>query len=266
MGIGIEMLRYQGAERQEAPRTLHLNGQAIRVSVGIAPEPLDAVLDFYEGRCRARSGSLQDEVRAFQERSPEGPEIAASWLDTVLREDGDGRGFVACIDTGSPTETTESIAAKANRMRHHMDLSEIGDLRFVYAAEEEGDTVFVIMWTDGPFRVREMFPNEGDSPGRDVDDVPRPPDSRRLLSAWEDSQPQSMTLYAGEGSDAASLEVTYRASMPSAGWNLLEVPDAAPRPEDAPPTLVYERGERMVILTFIDLHQGGAQTSIMTAR
>ena len=266
MGIGIEMLRYQGAERQEAPRTLHLNGQSIRVSVGVAPEPFSEVLDFYEGRCRARSGSLNDEVRAFHERAPESPEIAESWLDTVLREEGDERGFVACIDTGSPNETTESLAAKADRMRAQMDLSEIGDMRFIYATRDGDDTVFVIMWTDGPFRVAEMFPAEGDAPGRDVEGVPRPPESRRILSAWEDEHPQSMTLYASAEADAESIEAHYRSRMPTAGWQLLEDPDAAPRPDHSTPTLVYERGEEMVILSFIDLPQGGHQTSIMTAR
>lgn len=263
MGIGVEMLRFQAAERQQAPRTLMVNGQAIRLSVGVANATLDEVLDLYQGRCQERGGSLAEEVQTLRNGGNALDDITDSWLDPVIRQESGNRGIVACIDTGDETQTTESFAQKVSALGEQMDLSAIGDLRYVYAAEQEGETVFIILWTEGNFPVAEMFPSEGDAPGRDPIGLPRPPQSQRLLNAYETGHPQSMTLYAGSPLSTSAMRTHMREQMEASGWNSLGSGEPS---GPTPITDVFERGENMITLSFIETPNAGTQTSILVAR
>jgi hypothetical protein len=119
-------------------------------------------------------------------------------------------------------------------------------MRYIYAEESEGTTLFVAFWTEGEFKVLDMFPPEGDAPGRDIDGVPRPPHARRILSAWEEGEPQSITVYDGSPQDPDGLEAWYREQMPEEGWHPLELPasimERVPAERRADHFIVWERG------------------------
>lgn len=263
MGIGVEMLRFQGAERQQAPRTLMINGQPLRISVGVASAPLDEVLDHYQSGCRERGGSLAQEVQELRDSGEALSEVDNAWLDPVIRQQGEDRGIVACMDTGPESQSTEGLASKIAEFGQQMDLSAIGDLRYIYAVQEENETVFVVIWTEGSFRVGEMFPSEGDAPGADPQGLPRPPESRRLLSAYEVDHPQSMTLYAESSWSAEDMSAHMLAALQEDGWNPLETD--APT-ERAMQMTVLERGDNMITLSIVETPTAGTQTSLLVAR
>ena len=61
------------------------------------------------------------------------------------------------------------------------DLSELGRFRYVYAGSlKSGKTSVRTVWADGSFKLKEMFPANGDAAGFDSSAVPRPPGSRRI--------------------------------------------------------------------------------------
>ncbi len=271
MSLGVDMLRYEGAEYQRAPRTMYLNGQAMKLSTGLAPQDLTYVLDYYESRCRDRSGHLGDQLLELMEGDPEIGEAEARVLDPTLREEDDDEGFVACIDTLSDEKLDpEGVAAAFERFQNSLDLAEFGEMRYIYAQRAaEGGTFFVAFWIEGSFKVADMFPAEGDAPGRDVAGVPRPPNSRRLLSTWEEDQPQAITTYVGGTHGPDELEEFYRAEMQSGGWHILEMDQdvldqlgGAPPPENF---LTYEQGDRMVSIALLNSDQGPT-ASILTHR
>jgi len=269
MSIGVEMLRYEDAEHQQPPRTLRLNGQPIKLASGIARHPLGRVLDFYQAKCLERGGQLGAQMRELVSGHPEIAEVDESLLDPTMREEEGNKGYVACLETGSGRLEPEDLLERFERFRQSMDLSDIGELRYIYAEESEGTTMFVAFWTEGTFRILDLFPAEGDAAGRDPDDVPRPPEGRRILSAYEEGQPESVTMYMDSPRGADGLESFYRNAMPSRGWHLLEL-DAATlrrrgieRPEHA---LVYERGDQMVSLVFQDSERNMGITTVLTNR
>ncbi|MEM9190051.1 MAG: hypothetical protein AAGF12_12785, partial [Myxococcota bacterium] len=267
MGLGVEMLRYEGAEYQEAPRTLYLNGQRILMATGIANHSLDRVLDFYESRCMDHDGELGEQIAELMSADPDVGDIDSSLLDATLREASGSKGFVACLDTGRDRLEQEALAERVDRYRRYADVSELGDMRYIYAEESDGTTLFVTFWTEGSFKIAEMFPEEGDAPGQDVDGVPRPPNARRILSAWEQGHPQSFTMYLQEGT-GASLEEFYRGAMDD--WTLMEIDPSrlADLPDGVVPGmeqfLIYERGDRMVSLAFVEDDRGRTTTTILT--
>jgi hypothetical protein len=271
MSLGVDMLRYEGAEYQRAPRTMFLNGQAMKLSTGLAPHDLTHVLDYYESRCRDRGGRFSDQLAELVEGDPEVVEAESKILDPTLRQETEDEGFVACIDTLSDEELDpESVAAAFERFQNSLDLAEFGEMRYIYAQRAaEGGTFFVAFWIEGSFKVAEMFPATGDAPGRDVAGVPRPPNSRRLLSSWEEGQSQSVTTYVGGTHSPDELEEFYRAEMETGGWEILEVDPryldrvgAAPPPENF---LTFEQGDRMVSIALLN-SDAGPTASILTHR
>jgi hypothetical protein len=153
------------------------------------------------------------------------------------------------------------------RFEQSLDVSEFGELRYIYAQRAaEGGTFFVAFWVEGSFKLADMFPTEGDAPGRDAADVPRPPQARRILSSWEEGRPQAVATYLGGGSTGRLIDF-YRDEMPEAGWDILEVDDVRRAelglPEAPREMLTYEQGERMVSVVVTETAQGPT-TSVLT--
>ncbi|MBW2460470.1 MAG: hypothetical protein JRH11_02405 [Deltaproteobacteria bacterium] len=272
---GSAMLHYDGATRQDARRTLVFNGQRIHLSSGKSPHDLHQVLDFYEGHCLDHDGGLMHELDSFVADHPE-VQLNTDAMDPILRTESGGRGVVACLYMEA-TDGTKGFMERYHRYAGSGDLSEIGDMRYIYAEEdkdEDGGTHFVAFWTDGPFVLREMLPAEGDAPGQDIRDVERPDGLRRFLSVHEAGAPQAMTVYVSEedGPTETDVEQFYRETLVRGGWRLLEgeapTPAASltPLTQAAPRVLAAERSERMVTLIFSSSDEHRAVTTILEAR
>jgi hypothetical protein len=267
MSLGVEMLRYDDVERQGETRTLHLNGQEIELATAITRHPLERVLDFYESRCKEHDGRFAEQIEELARGAAVPGELDGSPFDATLRSEDGNRGFVACLDTGDERLEPEGVIARYERFKESLDISDMGDLRYIYAEESDGTTLFITFWTDGPLRIREVFPLEGDAPGRDVELVPRPEGSRRILSSWEEGHEQMVAMYQSEEGELADVAAFYRREMTEQGWSLLDV-DEARRRELAPastpnPFLVFEQGERMVAVGVSKPGEQGPVTTVL---
>ncbi len=265
-GLGTQMMAYEHATHQDAPRDLVVNGQTIHLSSGTTRRPAIEVLDWFEERCAAADGDLARQAAQLQAEHPEidAPEQP---LSPTLREDDGRNGYVACLDLGAGSVSVGELAERIGRFGETGDVSEIGDARFVFAEQlgegSETRTHFVGLWTEGELNVLRMFPETGDAPGDDVDGVSRPPRARRVLTGHERGMPHSITVYSTRLGEP-ELESFYRRDLAANGWTILET---GARPSDAPPTLVAERRERMVTLIFQpDPEGGGSQAAIFDGR
>lgn len=250
VGVGLGMMRYTPARSQDAPRTLRVNGQAIRMSVGTADGRVEEVLDYFESACIKRDGRFAEWIEELDRAGRAGKlsQAEASMWDGTLRHEEESGGYVACLDVGSERLTPEILLQRIGRFSETGDVSDVGHLRYVFAKQLQSTRVrFVGAWVDGPLPVNEMFPAESDAPGLDIDGVPRPPEGRRTLSAWEEGQlPYAVTQYAGVGSGPGELRSWYQDALGRRGWREL----STERQRRGPPTLVVEKGRRQVALTF----------------
>jgi hypothetical protein len=129
-------------------------------------------------------------------------------------------------------------------------------------AEQTGKDVFLVMlWTDGPLNVRQMFPTEGDAPGLDFADLPRPPKSRRILSAWEEGQGPALNMYLSEHQNGKALEEHYRAELPKFGWKATT--PAANAPEHAARGVLMMRGGVSAVVAAATDAQGRGIASLL---
>jgi hypothetical protein len=139
----------------------------------------------------------------------------------VLRGGDGGRGYLACAVEEAP-------------------FAEGGppSFRFLYAQPGAEGTVAVSVAADRAIDLERLFPRSGDAPGADAPGLPRPPGSRRILSAREGGTGQQITMYAGDG-----LEAWYRARLPASGWRRLHGRDDV---------MVVARGDSLAALVFAD--------------
>lgn len=254
--LGAQMMRYAQARHQDAPRDLMLNGQRIRFSSGTAQKTADEVLDFFEARCASVDGELMEQVETFRAQHPDRTQDTGS---PVLREDTGSAGYVACLDLGESSLGVTELAERLRRFGETGDVHDVGDMRYVFVEEyeHEGRTTshFVAMWTNGTFNVNRMFPERGDAPGRDVEGVARPPESRRVLSSWERGEPYTISVYHTR-TDEAELESFYRAALFRDGWSLLDTES-----REGPRTIIAEQGERMITIVLATDRESGMATS-----
>lgn len=222
LGFGAQMMRFDDADRQGAPREMWINGQRMMFATASTRHSLRTVLDYYEGRCMQRDGDFAAEIaRIAQAEAPHAALPDRKSMDSTMRFENGRRGFVACVDMGANRVTFDQLSQKLQDFSRSGDLADVGHLRYVYATNERDRTHIVTFWTDDHFLIGRLFPATGDAPGRDVAHMPRPPGARRLLSSWEEGEPESLTIYSQSSENAAGLETYYRRELPRQGWTLL---------------------------------------------
>ncbi len=255
ISMGESLMRYENAERQDAPRELRLNGQSLMVTSGTTEDSLDSVLDEFEARCRSHNAALQEGIRA------------ASAQDLfVLREEREAVGAVGCLDFGGEISNSD-LLVRAARFRESNDLHDLGDLRYVFARNlGEGRGVhFLTFWTTGSLDFDEITGEGGnvDVPGNDIAGIPRPPRSRRILDAMESGADQRVISYAGSSMTEWELDAFYRDALPQAGFRFIEPPADAP-PQQGSIVLAAERAERITFLVLDTDSHGHGVASVLT--
>jgi len=216
---GAAMLTYTRAQHLDAPRTLLLNGAALRFVSGSTDDSPRALLDAFGERCKQVGPRLGLDARTLP-RTHRVALQALPGLDGTLRHDGPDGGYLACLDTGG-TLTPAELGKRLRAFVESRDLATIGDLRFVWAHKDGGRTGYVGVFTQGSVSLGTMFPAHGDAPGQDPPHVPRPTGSRRTLSAWQQDAAPLLSTYAARVSPAALL-ASYRTQLLASGFAVQE--------------------------------------------
>lgn len=222
--LGQVMMRYEGAIRQDETRVVQINGEQLRFSSGVTAHSVDEVLDNFETICEAHDGGLVERFAQLPERL-NGHRMTR--FRPILRGEGGEQGYVVCLDMNDDDVTFNEIRSRFQRFERTGDIHDVGDLRYVFVQETEDPDVrhFLTFWTDGSFRLRHMMPSDGDAPGADLTDVPRPPGARRMISASEAGHPEAAVLYTGSEMTEWELEGYYQHELVDHGWQLTEVPE-----------------------------------------
>jgi hypothetical protein len=124
------------------------------------------------------------------------------------------------------------------------------------------DTSFITFWTDGQANLFDAFPARGDAPGRDPAQLPRPPRSRRLLSAWEKDRGSSLSLYRSETMDAGALDGFYRRELMKNGWQVLDDRRPESMAAGGKSAFLAERRGRTVFFTIVSDANGKGHASV----
>ena len=198
------------------PRALYLNGARVIVATGSSEQPLSVMLDHFQAHCRAESGGLHELARV---RAARAQGRLPSLIDGVLRVEEEKRGLVACLTRGQAAWSADGWRRALVAFGETGDLAQWGGLRVVQLQARGDGSFFVAAWNDGPLPIWKMFPEQGDSPGADPVGVPRPKRAQRVLSVWQEGQPNALHVYRSDTSQE-ELFAEYVSSFEGAGWKL----------------------------------------------
>lgn len=241
--LARQLMPYAEGAVMEAPRRVELNGQSLLLSVGTTQDGVPAVLDWYERQCARRSGHLTETMRQQLSERSTPMEVAAfnaAWLASgqqsraaeVLREGDEQEGYLACIDTGSEASvTSDEYLRRVRQFLDTGDLAHIGGLRYAYVTRGSTGTRIVTFATDGHFNLLGMFPAAGDAPGSDVPTLARYPNMRRIISASEERDANTLGVYTVRA-PMSDVRDFYRRTMVTRGWQLLDLPRDRRLPAD----------------------------------
>jgi hypothetical protein len=217
MGSELGKIGGTGSERP-----IRLNGEAIYVSSAVQDVPLTGLLDRVEARCKDNPEELLDALTHHPpsaERKEHQERLASPTASGVVRYENDEKGVVVCLI--HPEGAPAGIAARLSRFSRFLDtgdLGHLGNVRYVFAERNaEGRTHVVTAWTDRSFNLYSLFPAGGDAPGSDLEDVPRPKRSVRLLTADADGVPYSARIYDARATPQ-TIVAQYDLKMIARGW------------------------------------------------
>jgi len=224
LGKHLIALSESGMGRNE--RGILLNGQEIGFRVFSTEQDMISVLDFYENWCRGGSGTFREQETTLLSLPKEKRSVSLlrdrSWTD-LTRRDVDGEmGFIACIKHGLANPSVETLSNKLTRFALSGNLSDLGKFHYASVSRTPEGTRVVAVWTEDDFFPLAMFPEEGDAPGFAIANMQRPPSGRRMLSAGEIGNDETITIFVECEEPVDELADFYRRSFLVTGWRVLD--------------------------------------------
>ncbi len=229
--FGRQMLELAKAANHEVTK-IEFNGQPVHIGTSVTEDPPEKVLARYEEYCKANKGQLDDffdleggKAKPGAAKTPapqkvDGPQDSSAIAKAgfVRAEDEkDGSGTVVCFVKGPRSKSTTKEAFESFMATG--ELGAFGELRFAYASKgPSGKTLVLTAWTDSTFNLRDMMPEEGqDAPGEDFPEIPRVPNSTRVMSAKAAGTPYAVNVYKTTDAPAKTLAF-FDAEMKARGW------------------------------------------------
>lgn len=218
---GARLLGRQLADLPEltgGAEVIRLNGARLHYARTTLAAPISALLDRFEKHCNDHMGPLGEVLQELEQQNPGlKNRIPKSHRNFVLRQDGEREGVLICL-TDDRRTGLGWLQGALQRFAKSSDLSEFGHFRYAFLSRtDSGNTLAVTMWTDGELKLGEMFPSMGDAAGSDSPVVPRPPASKRTLSAAREGSSFGLRLYETSQS-AETVQRFYDEWMKQRGW------------------------------------------------
>ena len=216
-GFGQQLASLGSFSPHTSPRKLFVNGLDIRIETVSTPLGISEALDRFRGLCHSAGDiDLPAEVRRnLESGSREGSLDSAA----IVRQESETDGYLGCLDIGGDT-TAEGVVAHLLEFGRTQNLRSLGQLRYAMARRHDSTTTLVVLWTEGDAKLNELFPNDADAPGRDLDGVPRPDQARRFLSAYEEKLPYGFVAYRVEGRPLPAVVASYETLLEGRGWTV----------------------------------------------
>jgi hypothetical protein len=195
------------------------NGQNMFVGSSSTQDAPKTVLKRYEDYCNAHSA----EAKAGKLSPPSGWEatqVDATGTTTPMLAGDDAQAAVMCFVKGprskaSAKEAFDSFIATG-------ELGAFGEFRYAYASKgRNGETFVLTAWTDSQFNMLKLLGGEHgentDVPGEDFGEVPRVPNSVRIIAAHAEGTPYGVNVYRTTDSPSNVLSF-YDKDMKARGW------------------------------------------------
>ncbi|HET9929751.1 MAG TPA: hypothetical protein VFQ35_03655 [Polyangiaceae bacterium] len=256
--LGSEIFR---AVELEGGEVIEFNGARFHFAANVVTDELDAVAERAARLCEQDAAELASELAPALSRLPaaamRGHELDARKLLTLESAKAPSVREIGCFRR--PTGSARGFMQRVKRFAETGDFSEFGTMSYV-RVERHGDKTLVrALWSEGRLAVSSLFPAEGDVPGADLRDVPRPRTSTRILAARIVGTDRRVVGYDTE-LGRAELNEFYGRELLRLGWKELDL--GAKEPSNERPSRAFERGERRALLALTPSAHGTSATFV----
>jgi hypothetical protein len=226
LAVGREMLKMQDV--LGPPQPVVLNGTTMFVGGRHVDMSVKQVLDRFESYCGDNAGGFEDEFAKLPAKAKAKlPEYLrdARHFGTLRNEVDEEEGVLSCLVAPEGSRGFEGLIARAKAFMESGDVGKIGKLRYVFAKKNSkaGGSNIVTLWHEGSFNVQKMLFSDGDVPGRDTQDLPRPEAGVRVLSADVPGTGYGLRAFETPRSSSEVLR-HYEETLPALGWSEQPLP------------------------------------------
>jgi hypothetical protein len=218
--LGRQMYELARATQHDVNR-ITMNGQPVWVGSSLSNDPSKTILERYAAHCSESSAQPPSDWQKVGEGGdPKAVKKSGLGLNTVRAGDED-EGTVICFTKSAHSKP--SVREALDAFGETGDLGMLGSLRYAYVRKaRDGRSVVLTAWTDDTFKIKELIPEEGkEAVGTDLPEVPRPPNSRRIMATRLEGTPFGVNLY--EGTDAPDQVLHfYEKEMRALGYYTLD--------------------------------------------
>lgn len=260
------------------PRTIMVNGFTTHLTVGKSDDDVSKILDFYEKQYKDQPlfnitqdvmDSIKDEK--MKESAKKHNEIMKNLVQFQhLRFEKEDYGFWATFEFSDPglKVGSEKYIEKMGKALESGRLGEIGTARIVIALRNKKTfkTKVINIWSDRDFNINNLQPDAfGDMPGKDIQDIPRLPGSKRVQTVEQENSAtiDSLVIYEGGGTAITSMAF-YRSRMPGLGWKSSQVFEQAMGDNKIKNSLFFtKKGKECTIIVDEDEDSGNIMTTVI---
>jgi hypothetical protein len=259
--LGSEILTSVDPQGSEV---IEFNGARFNFSASVVEDSLESVVERASKICEQENQDLERELTPALKHIPAsalvGQKLDPSKLLTLQSADSTSVGEVGCWARRKDGSAPRRFMDRVKRFAETGDLSELGSLSYL-RAERHGTKTFVrMLWSEGPLSMGGMFPTEGDVPGEDLKDVPRPEGAARILSARILGTERRVVGYDTKQSVVA-LNDFYARALVQNGWKELEL--GMPEAPQEQLGRAYERGGKRALLALTPSDHGTSATWVV---
>ncbi len=199
---------------------VEINGQRMRLSSLTTERSPAEIMARFETLCASASTQLTEDLRrANRSFAKPGDE---PFLGVLKSDHPSGGGVRACFAQPESLGLSD-WTSRLGAFIEHKDLAIFGQLRYVYARPTEGGgTHAIVVHSEGALSLEQMLPARGDAAGGELEGVPRPAQSTRVLSARAVGRSIGVIAYEVPGRPDQALE-RYRERLTIAGIKDLRV-------------------------------------------
>lgn len=217
---------------------VYLNGNKLYYTQYHSSKKIGTLLDYYENLYKGdqhpvATQATKDKLLKTVKNSKDRAEHARRIEETeklinqrYVRLDGEQWGAFATIVNGKEGEEdwASDMKDRFDVFDKTGEVAALGDAKIVVAFEDgvNGGSQYLNVWPDEDFNRENMRPNRReDGVGYDIEDIPRPWDSYRLVTFGQELREAdySIHIYRGAGS-VDSVEGHFMREMEAEGWGL----------------------------------------------
>jgi len=267
---------------------VYLNGNQLFYTQYHSSKPIGTLLDYYENLYKGEQRPVADDatkerllktVKNKEDRAEHARRIEETEKllnQRYVRLEGEQWGAFATIVTGKEgdSEWHYDMKERFEEFDKTGEVAALGDAKIVVAFDDSvnGGTQYMNVWPGENFNRRNMRPKRRqDGPGYDIEDIPRPRGSFRLVTFGQELRDADYTIHIYRGQASVDqVENHFLQVMELEGWglssNFIAGKDMMEEQVESPDSLLFIKDDREAYISLEESAENTVTSTVVVYR